>query len=603
MIKQVKSTIILLLAAGLPYTAVAQKPPKAVAANNPQVWSVNPAQSIQAAIETAKPGDIISLEDGVYYQQITVNKALTIKAKNGGGATLSGAFTQGISFSPVSGTPGLYSSSVNWQVKWAMYGDRNLLDYGSLQKLKEFKILARRVKDAYPDGYPIPFEGFAWEKGKLYVRLLDEKDPNTVKLEISRASDSNSGITIAANNVMIDGLRIHIWHEAGIEIKEGIENTSVRNCFFDGCFRGIFAVEGKAPRKNLLVEYNEFSGKPFYDMRRIDTDLRMWAVLYDTNVAVRFLRSNMHGVTARHNYVYQVFDGIECKGGQDTTDVLSDFSYNVVRMVVDNSFEFDTDTRFMKARIHHNFLLDGYTILSFAPFQAGELLVDHNIFYTSPEQGLTSKPEEGLSFPPDHWLKNAYGAFAKAGEPYEGLSLSSEHWLKNCIHEYADKTIPQRNMTIVNNTVVLGDSPKQSSGLYTPCVEAPDKGFDFQNSIIENNIILIKKSKPYTVRGFTFSKYNLVYGSNYKAIHNPEAIHARPGFMGTGQKMDFHLSPTSAARGSGKGGKDLGAIPYGTKWQFPKPGPSWANTSNMPQRPTLPASIDDSWLGLQDKEH
>lgn len=530
----------------------------------PGIRFVGPAQSIQAAIETAQPRDTLYLEDGVYYQQININKSLVIKARNGGKATLSGALPNVLSFSPVSGTPGMYKASVSWPLKWAMYGDRSLLDYGSLQKLKEFKIIASRVKEKYPEGYPVPFEGFAWEKGQLYVRLLEKTNPNIVNLEISRASDSNQGITVAGNNVTIDGLRIHIWHEAGITIEEGIENTTVRNCYFDGCFRGIFAAQGKAPRKNLLVEYNEFSGKPFYDIRRTDLKYEMWQALYGTNVAVRFLRSNMHGVTARHNYVYQVFDGIECKGGDGPTELLSDFSYNVLQMVVDNSFEFDTDIHFMKARIHHNFLLDGYTPLSFAPFQTGELLVDHNIFYTSPEQGL-----------------------------------ETSRWLKNCIHIYADKTIPQKNMTLVNNTVVLGDSEGQGSELYTPCAEAPDKGFDFQNSIIENNIFCLKNSRPYALRGFTFSDHNLVHGSNYTASHTSGAIYTQPGFFGRDQKMDFHLSPTSPAKGSGKGGDDLGAIPYGSKWQFPRPGPSWANATNMPQRLPVPASLDASWLGLQ----
>lgn len=541
----------------------------------PKTILVKPNQSIQSAIQTALPGDTIILDDGVYYQQIRVDKSLVVKAKNGGKATLAGTFPGNLSFSPVSGTSGLYSVSVNWPVKWAMYGDRSLLDYGSLQKLKEFRLLAKRVKNEHPEGYPVPYEGFAWENGKLYVRLLKETDPNTVDLTINRASDADVGITIAAHNVTIDGLRIHLWHQSGITVKEGIENTAVRNCFFDGCFRGVFAADGDTPRRNLLVEYNEFSGKPFYDLRRIDFSYAMWQTLYDANLAVRFLRSDMHGVIARHNYVYQVFDGIECKGGNGPTELVSDFSYNALQMVVDNSFELDTDTKFMNARIHHNFLLDGYTYLSFAPFQAGELLVDHNIFYTSPDKGL-----------------------------------SANRWLKNCIHEFADRTIPQRNMTIVNNTVVLGDAQGQSSELYTPCAEGSDKGYDFQNSRIENNIFWLKKSRPYALRGFTFSNSNLVYGSTYQAGHTPDATYAAPGFVSNSPKMDFHLKADSPAvkRGSMRksgladaspASADLGAIPQGSTWHFPTPGPSWANPSNMPQRPSMPASLDASWMGLQ----
>jgi len=47
--------------------------------------------------------------------------------------------------------------------------------------------------------------------------------------------------------------------------------------------------------------------------------------------------------------------------------------------------------------------------------------------------------------------------------------------------------------------------------------------------------------------------------------------------------------------------KHLGAIPPGTKWEFPRPGPRWAIGKSAPPRPPLPPSLDPWWVGFSDK--
>ena len=58
---------------------------------------LTPDDDIQQALDAAAPGDTIVLNDGVYYQRLTISrggkpgKPVTLKAAHGGGATISGA--------------------------------------------------------------------------------------------------------------------------------------------------------------------------------------------------------------------------------------------------------------------------------------------------------------------------------------------------------------------------------------------------------------------------------------------------------------------------------------------------------------------------------
>jgi len=47
--------------------------------------------------------------------------------------------------------------------------------------------------------------------------------------------------------------------------------------------------------------------------------------------------------------------------------------------------------------------------------------------------------------------------------------------------------------------------------------------------------------------------------------------------------------------------KTLGAVPPGTKWEFPRPGPRWSVGELALFRPPLPPSLDPWWVGFADK--
>ena len=58
---------------------------------------LTPDDDVQKALDAAAPGDTIVLGDGVYYQNLVIarggteGKPVTLRAANGGAATLSGA--------------------------------------------------------------------------------------------------------------------------------------------------------------------------------------------------------------------------------------------------------------------------------------------------------------------------------------------------------------------------------------------------------------------------------------------------------------------------------------------------------------------------------
>ncbi len=82
---------------------------------------LTPADDIQKALDAAAPGDAIVLKDGVYYQSLVITrggtpgKPVTLKAANGGGATISGAVPPAeakLKFVPVEEEPGMYKAAV-----------------------------------------------------------------------------------------------------------------------------------------------------------------------------------------------------------------------------------------------------------------------------------------------------------------------------------------------------------------------------------------------------------------------------------------------------------------------------------------------------------
>jgi len=275
------------------------------------VVTLAPGDDIQKAMDRAEPGDTIALQDGVYFQSLVITrggtsgKPITLKAIRGGCATINGAVPRdraGLKFERVEAD--LYKADVSNRVWWVMVGERNLVNYGQLDFLKKFE---------FPDQSsgklnPCAPEGFAWQDDTLYIRLEKGADPNAEPIEISRLTggeiDPELGkighkgghwapdtgfdvpglghlfsqtlglITVKAENVVIEGLRLHMGVGAAVIVHGN--DVTIRDCYITGAHMGIYQHDsvdlpqhktpGERPinranrtGRGLTVEYCEFT--------------------------------------------------------------------------------------------------------------------------------------------------------------------------------------------------------------------------------------------------------------------------------------------------------------------------------------------------------
>ena len=572
---------------------------------------LTPADDVQKALNAAAPGDAIVLKDGVYYQSLVITrggtpgKPVTLKAANGGGATITGAVPPSeakLKFVPVEEEPGMYKAAVPHRVWWVMVDGRNLVNYGYFSYLKTFEFpdqSSGALKPCVP-------EGFAWRNGVLFVRLEKKADPNTAAIEINRpavghtskepefakevrwAPDSGfdvpgaghffsrfvGNIIVKADHVVIEGLRLHLGVGAAVVV-HGNEVT-VRDCYITGAHIGICQPDAVdlpprgSPRpitpsnrtaRGLTVEYCEFSGSPGYEMCRRG----FWGGLYATNASAVFMNYGGPRSIVRHNWMYDTSqDHLQPRGnGTTSPEDASEIAYNLIQNCGDDSIEFDSASP-MNLRVHHNFILDGMCLLSLCPVMGGGLTIDHNIFYNSPENG------------------SANGAWIKLGTPW-------------------GSALPTVGMRLIHNTVV------QTRDTFQWCGE----GHRYENNVLENNILYIAKSQAWGMPDFPLSRHNHYCGPKIDPKHIPEMIHGEQPFVSM-KPMDFNLRPDSAAVDAGATGKDkeyfhksagkapdLGAIELGDTWKFPRPGPRWAKGNEIPNRPAIPASLPRKWVGLE----
>jgi hypothetical protein len=569
---------------------------------------LTPADDVQKALDAAAPGDTIVLKDGVYYQSLVITrggtpgKAITLRAANGGAATLSGAVPPGkekLKFELVEGD--LFKAAAPNRVWWAMAGVKNLVNYGNLEHLKKFQ---------FPDLYapknalkPCALEGFAWQDGTLYVRLEGGTDPGAAATEISRPgghstaepefakafycnpdtgfwvpgtghlfSKTVANIIVKADHVVIEGLRLHMGVGAGVVV-HGNEVT-VRDCYITGAHMGVLQPDTVAvpPRgsppigganhtaRGLTVEYCEFSCYPGYQWVRRGK----WNGMYHSNLAAPFMEFGGPRSTVRHNWMYEsANDGISPRGnGTNSPEDASEIAYNFIQNSGDDCIEFDSTT-LMNLRVHHNFILEGLCLLALSPVMGGGLTIDHNILFVSREHGLL------------------YCALLKFGSPW-GSGL------------------PTRGVRIVHNTMVNTQYQLHWCG----------PGHRYEDMVFENNLFYVAHPQDWNLPGFVPSRHNLYCGLRLEPSHMPQVIHFNGLPFASWNPIDFSIRPGGPAVDAGapsteyfheSRGKapDLGAIELGDTWRFPRPGPRWAKGAEIANRPALPASLPPKWVGLE----
>lgn len=567
---------------------------------------------LQQVLDDASPGDIITFAPGTYRGLITVNKGgnaeapVVLRAEEPGTVTLTNAVAPGykLAFANVKGD--LYGAPVPWRIRWVMVeGHRNLMDYVTLAGLETFRAIgndSRRMEDGPP-------EGFAWEDGFLYVRLLAGKDPNRAGVEIHRETNvfdkktytlwggrsfkQGDGflLDVRAPYVVLEGLKFHIAPDIAVQVNA--DDVTIRDCHFDGCIRGIESLASA----NLTVEHCEYSGYPTYQWVRwgqlhgVNGRMGLWNTIYASNLCNTFIHHYGPSVKVRHCMVYEAFDGIWPRNmGTLDPEKTSEYAYNLFMSAGDECIEFDT-RQAINLRVHHNIIMDATVPLALSPVQGGGLTIDHNIVYVSPERGLKHCTLLKFDCP---WRRD-YG-------------------------------VPSRGITFVHNTLVNSyHTLSWTKHRFIDCV-------------FENNVMMVNRSSPWEQEGYEPTEHNIYTGPNVNPSHMPPMLTGtEPGFVTApdftaaalpvlplqeaglaeatpafaGEYVDFHLRADSPAVDAGAPdtgaeyhhktsgpAPDLGAIELGDTWEFPRPGPRWAVGQYRPWRPELPPSLHPRWVGL-----
>ena len=588
--------------------ALARPEPEANGTNT--VWRLTPEMDLQSAADRAGPGHVLQLAPGIYRQSLFLRKGgaagapLVIRAAEGGTATLSGAAVGlKLDFERMRNGIG-YRSAVPWPVFWVRANGRNLVNSGTISN--------------FCAGGTVPNEGFCMdEEGYLCIRLKGI-DPANANVEIQGNTECYYNIEIdGANDVTIEGLRLEMAPYAGVVLRN-CRDITIRDCYIAGCSRGIRS-DGNA--RSVTVEHCEFSNYPQAQWVR---GANLWGALYESLQSGSFIKGGGHGWRVRHNFAYECWDTIQIHAPEWAGEKVAEqeYAYNLIMNSADDGFEIDWALPRdwpSRIRIHHNVIVDAWDAFSLAPHAGGKLLLDHNLVYDSPEYGrgvwnLTFKLAQSTPYLGDVAVvhNTIVNRRLRVFGPVTSMTnIENFVFLNNLIEEV--EKIGGGGLDRVGMTV-------DPHNFYCWRGGAPDAAADAGDLPRHAG-----GRQPYSYPALTAAMPGLNrYGREAGFISDPGKVAwayfgDAPAFadcrvggnaprVQKGQ-LNFHLAANSLAVDGGTptdlcehkalgAAPDLGAIEMGTRWEFPTPGPRWANFTNCPYRPPLPPSLDPRMVGL-----
>ena len=566
--------------------------------------TVTPQQSLQGAVDKLKPGDTLLLEDGAYHQSFKLTRktggaAITIKARTPGRAILTGAMAQPPTFAKYEGAvykatwafPRLRGDGTG-QV-FAMADERCLFNYRNL--LETFNLGA------------VPREGFFVGSDGLYLRLLDDADPATVNLKISRPDVLNL-VELQGEDIVLEGLHLQIAPNAGILIKAESKRITIRDCAFTGCYIGVNSLAKGTV--DITVERCQFGKYPAYQWMRygqMQGGGNVRSAMYNSifgGTAIAPGGENVARFRVRNSYFHDQFDNIESAVTLTNDPALvNEYAYNLFHNTCDDDIEFDS-TEYAGDHVHHNVFLDGFCLLGLSPVQGGGVTIENNLFYISPEYG----------FP--------WGVVCKFSTPWKfrpqrGMTIRNNsmvatkcafHW--GAFPQKDGQAYFARDILVTGNLIFCRDWHNHAGlgtqkGLELPV--APDNlcvGPHLERSKIPADVPSSRNATPF-LRPETL---------RFEGLPSPLPSLAAEGEYGEETeipRVSFAIDEAyaqAALRESGLSGdayKDLarkvGAVPPGTKWEFARPGPTWAVGPLALFHPPFPPSLDPWWVGFADQ--
>jgi len=620
--------------------------------------TVQPGQSLQKAADRLQAGDTLLLAEGTYHQSFkltrsgTAGKPITIRAKAPGKVIITGAMKTTPKFERVDGAiykpvpasikatmeapklekvegavyktkwiPARKWSGSGTRQAWVIADGRNLYNYTSMEEMRTCR---RKGRDT------TPLEGFFYKDEEMYIRLLGGADPNKANVAISRPGTTILVDIKGREHIVLEGLRFHAAPDVAVRVGVRLhphtvcKHIVIRDCYFFGFHKAIVGQNVRVDRpggavefgpSNVTIEYCQFSNYPTYDWLHYSMHLEQpaWRAMYHSTLGGNAILpgGNVSAWKIRHCYIHDTYDGIgvACTGekGRDDPASQHEYAYNLLHRCADDNIEFDS-IEYAGVRAHHNVILEGQCLLGLSPVQRGGVTIEHNIVYASPEYGIPWSVIFKFSTP-------SASAFWRGGfHPLTGMTI--------------------RNNTLINAKSGVSWGTTSRHGPY------------FKDNTVAHNIVYARdwefcSGLPWN-EGLAIEKNNLCVGPAIVAGKNkhapPGVLCSRskepfvkqdtyfcdvmppslPGLVDKGEigeeieigRVDFAVSEDYVRAAIKECGfaeveykdvyKNLGAIPPGTRWEFPRPGPRWAVGESALFRPPLPPSLDPWWVGFSD---
>lgn len=572
---------------------------------------LEPGQSIQTAIDQAASGDVIVLRDGVYHEALNIDKSITLRAQNPGEATITNKYDGEVNWVQSEQDEGVwYAQGIDWPVHGMRVAGVHAFDYRNKENFDNQEVGPYWSKGWQADkksyNHPPIYFAHDAEAETLWLHLDGGRDPNTIAVDFnsddldgetlvqkdlgtywnqqqivvisqdppenpfthwySGSPDNPSNgrqihfppicgivIDVNADDVTIEGLRIHLSPTVGVEVNNS-HNVTIRDCYFSGYQ---FGINSGYEATNLTVEHCEFDGGEMVSTGRVNNVTNhMW----NHSTYVNPVKYNGTGLTFKHNYVYEGYDLFHPRGRHKdfahVPDLPSEVAYNVWQTATDNAIEFDSIEARITLRFHHNLVLQHHDALAITTTEdGGPLTIDHNLWWPGGNRIMklngTGRTNRGVQF-----LHNTY---------FTGNNHSSN---------------------------------------------------DFEDSVFENNIVLSKVGgwRRNQLEAFFPTPYNLLtHGAvDFEGLTGDPQLGDTPETIFLPQAdspvIDAGIAREGYHQNNVTDGKpDLGALEYGQtiddwRQQFGHCGPRWITAENAdekaPYRPDWPDELDKRWGGL-----
>ncbi len=216
-------------------------------------------ETLQEAIDAARPGDVITVAAGVYREKLTIRNLrgtrslpVWIVAEQRGSVTISdtweGAENGDVRWIDAGG--GVFHTPYEARPYIGEHNGDFLMAYLSEHDLRAASISAYSVTHRTETDIAKPAYGFAFvpSERRVYIRLRNGLDPNGQAIKLTSSFARNLVTVSNANNVILDGF---IMEGAGntqaVLFDESCLNVTVRNCVFRLSRHGV-----RCPSNTLL---------------------------------------------------------------------------------------------------------------------------------------------------------------------------------------------------------------------------------------------------------------------------------------------------------------------------------------------------------------